>query len=266
MRSPAPAFDLRAALSQELRAALDELDQSEGRPKGIHRCRVRIKRARALARVGQACAPGLSAVFNESARAVMRALGRSRDLAALGDAARATAKKASVRTAAALSAVAAALDIERASMAALDIEAARGGLRDLLALALVWPEASPRQIKRGAERIAKRARRARNRGRASGEPAHRHEWRKREKDRFYAALLLDDAWPGRRRRKVGEALSEYLGKERDALLLIARIEAAPAIAGDAKSAKRALKLLHRRGAKFAKRADLLGDRLHAHGA
>lgn len=266
MRSPAPAFDLREALSQELQAALDELDQSEGRPRGIHRCRVRIKRARALARVGRTVAPGLSSVFNESARHVMRALGQARDLAALADAARATAKKASAKTAAALSIVAAALDAERTSVPPLDIANARSGLKDLLALALVWPEASPRQIKRGAARIARRARRARRQGRSSDEAVHRHEWRKREKDRFYAALLLDDAWPGRRRRKLGDALADSLGKERDALLLIGRLEQTPEIAGDAKAAKRALQLLHSRGAKFAARADELGDKLHAHGA
>jgi hypothetical protein len=266
MRSPAPAFDLREALSQELQAALDELDQSEGRPRGVHRCRVRIKRARALARVGRTCAPGLSSVFNDSARQVMRTLGRARDLAALADAARATAKKASAKTAVALSTVAATLDAERISIPPLDIDNARTGLKDLLALALVWPEASPRQIKRGARRIARRARRARRHGRSSDEAPHRHEWRKREKDRFYAALLLDDAWPGQRRRKIGDTLGEHLGKERDALLLISRIEQTPDLAGDPKAAKRALKLLQRRGAKFAARADDLGDRLHAHGA
>ena len=37
-------------------------------------------------------------------------------------------------------------------------------------------------------------------------------------------------------------------------------------AGDSKAAKRALKLLHRRSAKFAARADYVGKRLHAHGA
>jgi hypothetical protein len=87
MRSPAPAFDLRAALSQEMQAALDELDRSGGRPEGVHLCRVRIKRARALARVGRTCAPGLASVFNDSARQAMRALGRARDSAALADAA-----------------------------------------------------------------------------------------------------------------------------------------------------------------------------------
>lgn len=87
MRSPGPAFNLRAALTQELHAAAEELDKSPGKPKTIHRARVRLKRARALARIGHACAPGLSNVFNDSARAVMRTLAEARDLAALAEAA-----------------------------------------------------------------------------------------------------------------------------------------------------------------------------------
>ena len=74
MRSPESAFDLRAALSEELTAAIDELDASSSDFRAVHRCRVRVKRARALARVGHSGAPGLSGVFNDTARGVMRML------------------------------------------------------------------------------------------------------------------------------------------------------------------------------------------------
>jgi CHAD domain-containing protein len=266
MRSPGPAFDLRAAMSQELSAAIEELDASGGRPKGVHRCRVHIKRARALARVGRVGAPGLAQVFNDSARGVMRTLGQARDLVALSEAARRAAKKGDNREAEALQNVAYNLDAERGFLPSLDIEGARTGLKDLLALAQVWPEASHRQIKRGAERVIRRARKARRRGRGSDEPARRHEWRKREKDRFYAALLLDDAWPTARRLKLGERLGEVLGVERDALLLIDRIEADRAIAGEGKAAKHATRVLRRRCVRFADRADALGARVHSGGA
>jgi len=265
MRSPGPAFDLRAALQQELRAALEELEASRGRPKGIHRCRVRLKRARALARVGRACAPGLSEVFNDSARGVMRTLAEPRELAALAQAARGIGEKAGKRAEAALTSVAEAIDAERGALAPLDMEAARTGLRDLSALAQVWPEASARQIKRGAMRVIRRARRARRRGYAASEPQRRHEWRKREKDRLYAALLLNDAWPKPRRCKLGEKLGDALGKERDALLLIDRIDAEPALVGVDKP-KRALKALKRRCRKLATRADAMGAALHVGGA
>lgn len=266
MRSPGPSFDLRAALSREIRAATIELDSAGAKPKAVHRCRLRIKRARALARVGRACAPGLSAVFNDSARASMRTLAQARDLNALSDAARALAEESRKKTAAAFNAVADKLESARALLAPLNIEAVRAGLKDLLALAQVWPEASGRQIRKGAERIARRARQARRRGQGSSEPARRHQWRKREKERFYAVTLLDAAWPEHRprRRKTGEKLAEILGCERDALLLIERLKADPTLAGEA--SQRALRELARVRERLGAHADKLGAKLHQGGA
>lgn len=265
MRSPASAFDLRAALSEEVRAAISELEKEPLRSKIVHRCRVRLKRARALARVGHACAPGLAAVFNESARAIMRALAAERDFTSLAATARALAKKAKKKEAAALTAVAARFEAAREHIQPLNLEAVRAGLKDLLALAQVWPEASGRQIQKGAERVARRARQAQRRGRGAEAPVRRHEWRKREKDRLYAAQLLDGAWPEERKRrlKLGEHLSEVLGRERDALILIERVEAEPALAGEDGAAKFALKALRRRRNKLGARADAIGRDLHA---
>jgi hypothetical protein len=175
MRTPEQAFDLRAAMADELRAALDEFEASFGEPKGVHRCRVHVKRARALARVGKTSAPGLSTVFNDSARTVMRQLAVARDIAALAETARTLAQKRGKKQAAALARVAEQLDEERLAMAGLNMEATRAGLKDLLALAQVWPEASPRQIRRGARRIAHRARRACRRGHGAEQPDRRHE-------------------------------------------------------------------------------------------
>lgn len=266
MRSPGPSYDLRAALSEEIRGALVELDNSAAKPKAVHRCRLCIKRARALARVGRACAPGLSAVFNDSARAVMRTLASARDLTALADTARHIAEDCPKKTAAALEAIAENLESARAMLPPLNREGVRAGLKDLLALAQVWPEASARQIRKGAERVARRARCARRRGQGSTEPARRHDWRKREKERFYAVTLLEDAWPDDRaqRRKTSEKLGEVLGAERDALLLITHVEDASSVAG--KPAKRALAELKRRRARLGADADKLGARLHAGGA
>ena len=266
MRSPGPSYDLRTALSEEIRGALVELDNSATKPKAVHRCRLCIKRARALARVGRACAPGLSAVFNDSARAAMRTLASARDLAALADTARALAEECPKKNAAALQDIAENLESARAMLPPLNLDAVRAGLKDLLALAQVWPEASARQIRKGAERVARRARRARRRGRGSNEPARRHDWRKREKERFYAVTLLKGAWPDDRaqRRKTSEKLGEVLGAERDALLLIEHIEGSSAITG--KPAKRALHELKRRRARLGARADGLGAKLHAGGA
>jgi|CXWL01.1.fsa_nt_gi hypothetical protein len=268
MRSPKAAFDLRAALSEEIRSALAELDAAQEKPKAVHRCRVRLKRARALARVGRACAPGLAEVFNQSARAVMHTLAQARDLAALAETARELADRSGKKTAAALDAVAAQLDLAREALAPLDIEGVRANLRDLLALAMVWPEASARQIAKGAERVARRARRARRRGHGVDIVGRRHHWRKREKDRLYAVTLLGDEWPSRRPRRRGqsEKLGDMLGRERDVLLLIERVEATPQMAGGEEAAHRALARLKGRAAKLARRADEIGAKLHAHRA
>lgn len=261
MRSPTPAFDLRAALARELTDALEQLDNPATGPKSVHRCRVHIKRARALARVGRACAPGLAAVFNESARAAMRALAQAREGHALAEAAQAAGRKSKKKSAAALATLAASLREASRLVGTPDVQGARAGLRDLLALAQVWPEASPRQVRRGAERIARRARRARRRSLSCHDLELLHDWRKREKDRCYAAELLRDCWPYRRLRARSEELTAALGEIRDARLLHDRIEASALTCGAPKADRRALRALERRIEKLHKRADRLGERL-----
>ncbi len=245
---------------------MHEFDAADARPKAIHRCRVHLKRARALARIGRACAPGLSTVFTDSARTTMGVLARARDLTAQADAARAMARPSGKRVSAALLSVAAHIEREQRALPPLHAETVRTALTDLLALAQVWPEASARQIKRGAKHIVARARGARKKGAASDEPARRHRWRKREKDRYYAALLLCRAFPAKRRRKQGEELGEALGRERDALLLLERIGGEPGIAGGDSAAARAIAAVAKRQKRLRERADAIGARLHANGA
>lgn len=243
--------------------AMAQLEHAPAEARAVHQCRVRVKRARALARLGRVSAPGLATVFLDSARALMRNLAHARDTAALGEAANAGAKKRDKRTAAAFTTVAQAIEETAGLHPQLDLEAARSALKDLLALAQVWPEASHRQIRRGAKRLTRRARRARKRGVDSVDPARRHEWRKREKDRFFAASILEDAWPGKRHRKLAEKIGEALGGERDALLLMERLVAEPELAGDEKALRRALKTLNRRRAKLARRANALASHMPA---
>jgi hypothetical protein len=259
-------FDLRAALSEEVRAAIAEFDSGEGRSKAVHRCRVRLKRARALARVGRSGAPGLSAVFEDSAQAVMACLSHERDLTALSETALDLAKRSGKRAAAALESIASIIDAERALVKKIDPEAIRAALKDLLALAQVWPEPSERQIRRGAKHIIRRARRSFKHGVGAADPVLRHDWRKREKARFYASILLDGSFPAKRRRKRGERLGHVLGQERDVLLLLQRLSANPAIAGSPSGAAAATKALLREEARLSRRADKLGARLHAEGA
>ncbi len=261
MRSPAPAFDLRATLARELAAALSQIEVQTVTPKSVHRCRVHIKRARALARIGRACAPGLAAIFNETARATMRTLAQAREINALGEAAEAAAKNTDKKSAATLVALAQSLARSNTEMAAPDIQGARANLKDLLALAQVWPEASSRQVRRGAERIVRRARRARRRGLHSDDAELLHAWRKREKDRLFATELLGASWPYRRSRTLGENLTTTLGEVRDVRLLHDRIEEAAMTCGSAKGNRLALRALEKRFRKLHKRADRLGEKM-----
>lgn len=260
MRSPGGAFDLRAALSAELQAAIAELGKAP--TDATHACRVRLKRARAVARIGATVAPGLAAVFDDTARGVMGLLAPSQNLSALAKIARKFRKKSRGKTAAAFEAAAQTLDAERAARAPVDVQAAHTGLKDLLALAQVWPEPSARQIRRGARRLAGKARRAFRRARTSADETLRHDWRKREKDRLYAVELLGPAWPARRRRRASQKLGETLGCEHDVCLLLARMDAAPILANEERASARATLTLERTLKRLRRKADALGTRVH----
>jgi len=223
---------------------------------------VRLKRARSLARVGHTFAPGLSAVFNDSARSIMRSLAEARNLTALAKTSRTLAKRSKRRAAEGLKAASHALEAAREAAAPIDLEAVNAGLRDLLALAQVWPEASARQVKRGARRIVRRARKAWRQGGEHSAPGdRRHAWRQREKDRLYAASLLDEAWPTRRRCGANEQLVSLLGREHDLTLLSQELEASPTLAGNEAAA--ALKAVKAERKQLTKRARRVAERLHA---
>lgn len=260
MRSPL-GFDLRGALSGELRSAAAMLDIAADDPKAVHRCRVHLKRARALSRVGKQWAPGLAKVFNQTARAAMGALAHSRDAAALIETAEAAEKRSRRKGAAAMRALAAAMTQAGAASVALDLHAASIAIRDLQALAQVWPEASPRQVRAGAKRVSRIARRARENAIGARDANLRHEWRKREKDRLYASEILGKAWPGRRSAKARERLCELLGMERDTSRLIERLQAGAVSTGCPDSNARALKALGRQLAKCARKADAVAGRM-----
>ncbi|MEJ0060386.1 MAG: hypothetical protein WDM79_12795 [Terricaulis sp.] len=57
-----------------------------------------------------------------------------------------------------------------------------------------------------------------------------------------------------------------MGRERDALLLIERLEREPGLAGTLQQTGRALAALRERREKLAPRADAIGKRLHRGGA
>jgi len=261
MRDDVADLDLRAALRRELAAAEAALSLSDS-AQGVHRCRVALKRARALVRVARDAAPGVASLFNGEARAIMKLLAPVRDRTVLSDCARAEAKRARPKAAKALAAFAEALDPTRPPGG---VEAAAAALKNLKALAQNWPELAPGQSRKGLVRLAKRARTAFQRADNGGAEA-RHVWRKREKDRLYAAELAGAAWPSAYRRRLRRArrLAQALGRERDVLLLLTAVKKRRPLKGGA--AKAAIEHLKRVRATRAKKADRLGRRLHAGGA
>lgn len=263
MRSPGPSFDIRAALTDQMGAAREVLG-APLTPQAAHAGRLHLKRARAIAQIGAIGAPGLAAVFDETARGALHALAPVRELAALAATARNAARDAGKKSALALNAAAARLDNACAGLlAGFDHAALAGALQDLLALAQVWPDASPRQVSRGAEAMMRRARRARRRGLESDDPVIRHAWRRREKARLYAADALARTWPTPRKRQLARKLCAALGEERDTLLLHDRLSANPVLANDDPAPDAALDALRARARRWARRANGLGQRLRA---
>ncbi|MFT3727184.1 MAG: CHAD domain-containing protein [Terricaulis sp.] len=243
-----------------MQSAVDLFDGNSHKPQTIHRCRVALKRARALAFVGSVSAPGLAEIFDDSARALMRTLGAARDNWVIERTARALASRVGRKSRRELEALADRIEVFRRTTPSFNEDSVRAGFADLLAIAQVWPEASPRQVERGVRRVAKQAQRAWRHARKAEQP-DRHAWRKREKARLYAASLLPAAWPnGRpRRRKRNAKLAQILGDERDLVLLMQRLEADHPADG----APRALPALSKAKKRIVKRADRLGKRLHS---
>jgi hypothetical protein len=264
MRSPGAAFDLRAALVDEVRSAYECFARDPANPGAMHRSRLALKRACALSKVGAVSAPGLSEVFGDGARALQRTLSRACDAWTLEQSARMLAKKAGKkRIRRELRALADRAEAQQRAAAPLNAEAILTDLNNLLRIAQVWPDASERQVARGAQRLARRARKGWRRAFDETSPKLRHAWRKCEKDRFYAASLLGSAWPQDepRRRKRNQALGEALGRERDLLSVMERLATDRPANGD----QRPIKALGKLRRRLARRARKLGAKLHAGG-
>lgn len=263
MRSPGAAFDLRGALVDEIRSAIEIFEGSPTRPKAIHRCRLALKRARALVEVGSVSAPGLAEVFTEAVATAMRTLATARDNWVLEKNARTLADQVSKKARRELHGLADRVEAFQRTAPPLNADNMRAKLKDLLALAQVWPDGSSRQAERGARHVARRARRAWRKARKR-EPSSRHHWRGREIDRLYVASLLRQVWPENRprRRKLNAKLTEALGDERDLHLLMERLTADHPVNGG----PRALHELAKIRKRLVKRANKLGKRLHASGS
>lgn len=250
------AFSWRAAIAAEIAAARQAIADSD-HDQAIHQARVRLKRVRTLARLAGARS------ISRKARALKYTLSGWRDLAALENAARETALSAKRKGAAALVDIAARLSQARLTLGSPMVDDLSKALLDLQREVEGHPELYTAAVAKGARRIAADARHAWRRTQGSADTETRHRWRRREKDRLYAATILGDDWPAKRRRRLNDALGDVLGQERDARLLLARLKSEPAPHSSA--ARAARKALKRAVRKLTRKADRLGARLHRGG-
>jgi CHAD domain-containing protein len=258
-----PTFDLKSALRTQLEAAIDAFENLKP-DDAIHRGRVALKRARALARLAQHAEPALAGQMIVQIRPIMQRFSEARDLAALEACAKRWAAVEKPPARAALTGVARRIAAKRKTVAAPALSDAVEDVRRLIFYLSAWPDIPDEAIARGAARLDKRARKGFARAMASPAVEVRHTWRKRAKERFYAIFLLDQFWPSklRRRRVITQRLGETLGQERDIILLLDVLRSEPSLAGSPDQADRAHAALSAHREALMKRGNALGRKLH----
>ena len=153
-------------------------------------------------------------------------------------------------------------------------DAAAGAARIARAIELLWQARDASQewrlhdarvLERGLRRIYGRGRRAMVASRSGGDVDARHEWRKREKDLWYATRLLADAAPsvltGLQTRL--DELAEALGDDHDLAVLSELLRSQPDAFGGQAEADRAAALADSTAVDLQSRAYRLGATLYA---
>jgi hypothetical protein len=252
---PAP-FSLQAAIAMQMKAAEDALTSPDAGV-AIHEARIALKRLRVLARVADYARPQAGAALELAAQAAMKRLAPARDLAALEHAAAAVAGDARGEALAFLTRAAGEFSRSRRAAESAALRDAEIALVRMGPIVSIVPEISRPAARRAAVDIADRAHGAFMAAHGKRKILLRHAWRKREKDRRNAEMLMGEAWKGKRRHKIGGALTDALGRERDAMLLLDRL------AGSPRTPKGVLRLIKSHRRVLAKRADDLGAKLHA---
>ena len=234
------AADLRRIARGRLDMALEVIaDPADDKlPEAVHSVRKTLKRVRATVRVAR---PALGAdtarAENAAYRDAARRLGDARDRKVVVDALDAVLGRVAgelrverytplrERLVAEERAAAEGLarDAERGALGEVAVELERG--RDRVA---AWPLDGDvvADLRAGLDRIYRRGRRAYGVAREDPTAETLHELRKRAKDLWYAAGLLQPAAPKRLRRvrKRAKRLSELLGEDHDLAILRAAVE------------------------------------------
>lgn len=222
------------SLHTEVAAALAKARKGLSHPdpaEAARRCRVSLKRARALARLCQPADPVRAAGFNAKAGEIGRSLSALRDEGAVRAGAR-LALSANPGKAARRELRPWALAVAEPEQAVgADVRPILTKLRRLERARQTWPDAPFEALVEGAHRLSRRAEKAAERARGGKDVELRHVWRKREKARIAALRAMGPHWPGPKRLSASLALARALGAERDVLLLEERLAQVDAPAG-----------------------------------
>jgi CHAD domain-containing protein len=227
--------ELRRVAAGQLEIALEALDGQPPTSEGIHEARKALKRGRALLRVSRHRLGG--EVFrrnNDSLRDVGRALSAARDAQVLGETVESLDAEADGSLpAGALNRLRDAVQPETVPESAVDLPTARKAISNTRAGVAGWPlpeGGRPSALAPGMKRIYRQGRRALRR--IENDPGDEpwHELRKRSKDLWHGAQLLEEVHPKRMKKlaKRARRLSKLLGDDHDLAVLRQRIEGHPA--------------------------------------
>lgn len=263
---------VRRVAREQLDGALASVESGQDEPgPAIHDVRKRTKKIRGLLRLVRPVLGECFAAENRWYRDTARALASSRDAQVARETldevlesmtpALAPNRAARLREdLSASTAVGASAEPAPAALSAL-----RDPLREARARVEGWPlprEAGFEAISEGLRRSYRAARRAFTAAHARPTPEALHEWRKRVKDHWYHARLLERCWPAVMGGWVAEAhrLTELLGDDHDRVVLEQVLAGLPA---GARAPEALLAALAGERAALQAAALSLGRRLHA---
>ena len=257
-----PAAALRAAAVEQLQDAIDQLRSGEDPVTAVHEARKDLKKVRSLLRLARTdFKPKRRRAVNGELREIAAGLAGARDadvmvatVAALGE--RFTGQlpaRTFTTVRQRFAKLAAGTEYDDGVIAAL--EAQRDTVAD-------WPLGEP-DLAEGAAIAYARGRDERRAARKDPSVERLHEWRKRVKDLWYHARLLEAAWPGVFSALADEAhaLSDLLGDDHDLGVLVDRFSEQEWPASI--DAEAFVALCHRRRAELQADAFALGARLYA---
>jgi CHAD domain-containing protein len=267
------ADELRRCAREQLIDAASGLRDRDADPvTATHEARKDLKKVRSLLRLIRGCVPAkVYRAENARLRETARSLAGARDADVLVQ----TTERLAERHAGRLPS--AAFERLRAHFAAqAERSRADAGTGDELALGALdtaarasdaWPvkRCDIDALPRGAVRAYRRGRRDLTRAERDPTTENLHEWRKRVKDLWYHARLLEEAWPRMLKAQAKEAhkLADLLGDDHDLAVLAAQLDdGGPAVAVVLDEAT-LRELIARDRAELQTRALRVGRRLYA---